>query len=53
MDYEHVDFPEALRDLAKRAGITLEQKSWQAGSASKKKKYLPLIQLPQNFIIIS
>lgn len=49
MDYEHVDFPEALRDLAKRAGITLEQKSWQAGSASKKEKIFAINSIASEF----
>ena len=36
MEYEHLEFPEALRFLAKRAGITLEESKFQAGQASKK-----------------
>lgn len=38
MDYEHIEFPEALRLLAKRAGITLEQDKFQSGTAAKKEK---------------
>ncbi len=39
MEYEHIEFPEALRDLAKRAGVTLEQQgTWQSGLSSKKDK---------------
>jgi DNA primase len=36
MDYEHLEFPEALRLLAKRAGIELTQDRYLAGQNSKK-----------------
>jgi len=36
MDYEHLEFPEALRLLAKRAGIELQQDRFLSGQASKK-----------------
>lgn len=36
MDYEHLEFPEALRLLAKRAGIELSQDRYLAGQNSKK-----------------
>lgn len=36
MEYEHLEFPEALRLLAKRANIELEQDKFQKGTTSKK-----------------
>src|SRR5213078_270067 len=38
MEYERMEFPEALRFLAKRAGIELSQKPAMAGLNSKKEK---------------
>lgn len=38
MEFEHVDFPEALRTLAKRAGIELVQDRAFAGTNSKKEQ---------------
>ncbi len=36
MEYEHMDFPEALRLLAKKAGVTLATTSFTTGVSSKK-----------------
>lgn len=38
MQYENIEFPEALRILAKKAGITLTQTPLQSGVSSKKEK---------------
>lgn len=38
MEYEHIEFPEALRILAKRAGIELVQSKYEASMSSKKEK---------------
>lgn len=38
MEYENLEFPEALRILAKRAGIELEERSFESGLSSKKDK---------------
>ena len=38
MDYEKVDFPEALRVLAKRAGIELKTHEFTSGEVSKKER---------------
>ncbi len=39
MDYEHMEFPEALRTLAKRAGIELKSTFTQTGHSEKEKIY--------------
>jgi DNA primase len=36
MDYENMEFPEALRSLAKRAGVTLKESSFKQGEYSEK-----------------
>jgi DNA primase len=36
MEYENMEFPEALRSLAKRAGITLKESSFKQGEYSEK-----------------
>jgi DNA primase len=36
MEYEHIDFPEALRLLAKRAGVTLTGRGFDSQTSSKK-----------------
>lgn len=38
MEYEHIEFPEALRILAKKAGVELVQSRAQAGLSSKKEQ---------------
>ncbi len=45
MEYEKVEFPEALRILAKRAGIELIQSKEQMGIASKKERLYSLNRL--------
>lgn len=40
MDYEHMEFPEALRVLAKRAGIELKQNFPQTGQSEKEKIFI-------------
>lgn len=36
MEYEHIEFPEALRILAKRAGVTLTGRGFDSETSSKK-----------------
>ncbi len=38
IEYEKVDFPEALRMLAKRAGVELVSQSYSSGESSKKER---------------
>lgn len=38
MEYEHMEFPEALRTLAQKAGVTLEQYKFDTGVASQKER---------------
>lgn len=38
MEYEHIEFPEALRVLAKKAGIELVQTKAEAGLSSRKER---------------
>jgi len=38
MEYEHIEFPEALRILAQKAGVELTQYKFETGLASKKEK---------------
>ena len=38
MEYEHIEFPEALRILAKRAGIVLKQSSFESKNSEKKER---------------
>lgn len=38
MEYEHMEFPEALRTLAQKAGVELEQYKFDTGIASQKEK---------------
>jgi DNA primase len=38
MDYENMEFPEALRTLAKKAGVTLKESSFKQGEYSEKEK---------------
>src|SRR5882672_7296366 len=42
MEYEHMDFPEALRILADKAGIVLIQKGFDSGLSSKKENIYKL-----------
>ncbi len=38
MEYEHLEFPEALRMLAKRAGVELRESQFETQTTSKKEK---------------
>lgn len=49
MEYEKMEFVEALRTLAKRAGITLSEKGFDPGVSSKKDKIYSLNRLALEF----
>ena len=49
MEYEHMDFPEALRILANKAGIQLIQKGFDSGLSSKKENIYKLNSLALEF----
>lgn len=49
MEYEHVEFPEALRILAKRAGVELVQSKHEAGLSSKKERIYSLNKLAADY----
>lgn len=50
MEYENLEFPEALRILAKKAGVELlESSSWESGISSKKEKIYKLNSLALGF----
>ncbi|MDP2649767.1 MAG: DNA primase [bacterium] len=50
MEYEKLEFPEALRMLAKKTGVELkETSSWQSGISSKKEKIYKLNKLAQDY----
>ncbi len=49
MEYEHVEFPEALRVLADKAGIQLIQKGFDSGMSSKKELFYTLNSLSAEF----
>ncbi|MBI5045313.1 MAG: DNA primase [Candidatus Levybacteria bacterium] len=49
MDYEHIEFPEALRVLAKRAGVELIESKAQAGMSSKKERLYSLNALAAEY----
>ena len=38
MEYENMEFPEALRALAKKAGVTIKESSFKSGEYSEKEK---------------
>lgn len=42
MEYENMEFPEALRALAKRAGVTLKESSFRQGQYSEKENIFSL-----------
>ncbi|CAN5142429.1 DNA primase [soil metagenome] len=49
MEYEHMDFPEALRFLAKRAGVELDQSPQQTQNYSKKEQIYKLNSLAAEY----
>lgn len=49
MEYENLEFPEALRILAKRSGIELKARDFQTGVSSKKEKIYKLNRLALEF----
>lgn len=49
MEYEHIEFPEALRLLAKRTGIVLDEPQYVAEAASKKEKIYKVNRLAAEF----
>lgn len=49
MEYERLEFPEALRMLAKRTGITLPQRPSQIAQSSKKEKIYQLNNLAREY----
>lgn len=49
MEYERAEFPEALRMLAKRAGIELTSQKFDTGTSSKKEKIYQINNLAKEF----
>lgn len=49
MEYERLEFPEALRMLAKRTGITLPERPSQVAQTSRKEKIYQLNNLAREF----
>jgi DNA primase len=49
MEYENLEFVEALRILAKRTGIQLRESNFQAGMSSKKEIIYKLNKLAMEF----
>lgn len=49
MEYEKLEFPEALRALAKKAGVELKESFFQTGLSSKKDKIYSLNRLSLDF----
>jgi DNA primase len=49
MEYEHLEFPEALRALAKRTGIELQQSEFESSTSSKKESIYHLNKLAAEF----
>jgi DNA primase len=49
MEYEHVDFPEALEDLAQRAGVTLTKRAGQSPQDRFKEKIYEVNNLSSQF----
>jgi len=49
MEYEKVDFPEALRILAKKAGIELVSQSFSSGETSKKERLYQINSLAKEY----
>lgn len=49
MEYDHMEFPEALRILAQKAGVTLQNQKFETGLSSKKEKIYTLNHLAAEF----
>lgn len=49
MQYERIEFPEALRILAEKTGIVLESKNFETGLSGKKEKIYALNRLALEF----
>ncbi|HZQ29989.1 MAG TPA: DNA primase [Patescibacteria group bacterium] len=49
MEYEHMEFPEALRTLAKKAGVELKDLRFDQGQYSQKEKIYKLNNLASKF----
>lgn len=49
MEYEHLEFPEALRALAKRTGIELQQSEYESNTSSRKESIYHLNKLAAEF----
>lgn len=49
MEYENMEFPEALRALAKKTGITLRQSQFKQGEYSEKEKIFTINSLALKF----
>lgn len=49
MEYEHIEFPEALRILAKRAGVELVQSPKEAGLSSQRERLYRLNRLAAEY----
>ncbi len=49
MEYEHIEFPEALRILADKAGIALEHQKYDSGLSSKKETIYKINRLAAEF----
>ncbi len=49
MEYENMEFPEALRILAKRAGVTLKETGFRQGQYSEKEKIYEINNLSLKF----
>lgn len=49
MEYEHIEFPEALRMLADKAGVVLENQQFDGAKTSKKEKLYGVNRLAAEF----
>lgn len=49
MEYEHMEFPEALRSLAKKTGVEIKDVSYDKGQYSQKEKIYKLNNLAAKF----
>ena len=49
MEYENLEFPEALRILAKKTGVELKDYSFQKGAQSKREKIMQLNEKASKF----